>query len=65
MDEKQLLQEIRALLEEQNRLLSSLKAQTESIAAHNARHAKQSHVRFWVVFAGVLLLLLFPNITAH
>ena len=54
MDEKELLKEIKALLEEQNRLLADLKG-----------HMTHSHVRFWIVLAGVLLLLLFPNITAH
>jgi hypothetical protein len=53
MEDKELLRDIKALLEEQNRLLADLK-----------RHMTHSHVRFWIVLAGVLLLLLFPNITA-
>lgn len=53
MDDKELLKDIKALLEEQNRLLADLK-----------RHMTHSHVRFWVMAVVVLLLLLFPNITA-
>jgi hypothetical protein len=64
MDEKALLQEIKALLEEQNRLIADLKRQYEAMAERNTRHMAHSHVRFWIIAAVVLLLLLFPNILA-
>jgi len=64
VDEKELLKEIKALLEEQNRLIADLKRQYEAMAAKNVQHMTRSQWRFWIVLAGVLLLLLFPNILA-
>ena len=64
MDDKELLRQIKDLIEEQNRLIGDLKRQYEVMAARNVAHMKQSHVRFWVIAAVVLLLLLFPNILA-
>ena len=65
MDEKELLKEIKALLEEQNRLIAGLKGQYEAMAAKNVQHMARNNVRFWIVLAVVLLLLLIPNFTAH
>lgn len=64
MDENELLREIKALLEEQNRLLAGLKAQYEAMAAQSVQHMTHSNVRFWVMVVVVLLLLLFPNLLA-
>ncbi|HZM35302.1 MAG TPA: hypothetical protein VFC18_12520 [Burkholderiales bacterium] len=64
MEDKELLRDIKALLEEQNRLIADLKRQYEAMAARNVAHMTHSHVRFWIVAAGLLLLLLFPNILA-
>jgi hypothetical protein len=65
MDEKELLKEIKALLEEQNRLIAGLKGQYEAMAAKNVQHMARNNVRFWIVLAVVLLLLLIPNFTAY
>ena len=64
MDEKELLKEIKGLLEEQNRLIAGLKSQYEAMAAKNVQHMAKNNVRFWIMVAVVLLLLLVPNITA-
>ena len=64
MDEKELLKEIKALLEEQNRLIAGLKSQYEAMAAKNVQHMAKNNVRFWIMVAVVLLLLLIPNFTA-
>ncbi len=64
MDEKDLLKEIKALLEEQNRLIAGLKSQYEAMAEKNVRHMAKNNARFWVMVAAVLLLLLVPNFTA-
>ena len=64
MDEKELLKEIKALLEEQNRLIGGLKSQYEAMAAKNVQHMARNNVRFWIVLAVVLVLLLVPNFTA-
>jgi hypothetical protein len=65
MDEKELLKEIKGLLEEQNRLIAGLKSQYEAMAAKNVQHMAKNNVRFWIMVAVVLLLLLIPNFTAH
>jgi hypothetical protein len=65
MDEKELLKEIKALLEEQNRLIAGLKSQYEAMAAKNVEHMARTGWRFWIILAVVLLLLLIPNFTAH
>jgi len=64
MDEKELLTEIKALLEEQNRLIAGLKGQYEAMAAKNVEHMAKTNWRFWIVVAVVLLLLFIPNLTA-
>jgi hypothetical protein len=64
MDEKELLKEIKGLLEEQNRLIAGLKSQYEAMAAKNVQHMAKNNVRFWIMVAVVLLLLLVPNFTA-
>jgi hypothetical protein len=64
MDEKELLKEIKALLEEQNRLIAGLKSQYEAMAAKNVEHMAKTNWRFWIMAAVVLLLLFIPNITA-
>ena len=64
MDEKELLKEIKALLEEQNRLVAGLKSQYEAMAAKNVEHMAKTNWRFWITVAVVLLLLFIPNITA-
>ena len=64
MDEKELLREIKGLLEEQNRLIAALKSQYEAMAAKNVEHMTKTKWRFWIVFAVLLLLLFIPNITA-
>jgi hypothetical protein len=64
MDEKELLKEIKGLLEEQNRLIAGLKSQYEAMAAKNVQHMAKNNVRFWIMVAVVLLLLLIPNFTA-
>jgi hypothetical protein len=64
MEEKELLKEIKALLEEQNRLIAGLKGQYEAMAAKNVQHMAKNNVRFWIMVAVVLLLLLVPNFTA-
>ena len=64
MDEKELLKEIKALLEEQNRLVAGLKSQYEAMAAKNVEHMAKTNWRFWIIVAVVLLLLFIPNITA-
>ena len=64
MDEKELLREIKALLEEQNRLIAGLKSQYEVMAAKNVEHMAKTNWRFWIMVAVVLLLLFIPNITA-
>jgi hypothetical protein len=64
MDEKELLKEIKVLLEEQNRLIGGLKSQYEAMAAKNVEHMAKTNWRFWIMVAVVLLLLLVPNITA-
>ena len=51
MEEKELLKEIKALLEEQNRLLAGYQAKT--------------NWRFWIVLAVLLLLLFIPNLLAR
>lgn len=61
MDEKELLKEIKALLEEQNRLIAGLKSQYEAMAAKNVQHMARTHWRFWVLVAVVLLLLIVPR----
>jgi hypothetical protein len=64
MEEKELLKEIKGLLEEQNRLIAGLKSQYEAMAAKNVQHMAKNNVRFWIMVAVVLLLLLVPNFTA-
>ena len=64
MDEKELLKEIKGLLEEQNRLIAGLKSQDEVMAAKNVEHLAKTNWRFWIMVAVVLLLLLVPNFTA-
>jgi hypothetical protein len=64
MDEKELLREIKGLLEEQNRLIAGLKSQYEAMAAKNVEHMAKTNWRFWIMVAVVLLLLLVPNFTA-
>jgi hypothetical protein len=64
MDEKELLKEIKGLLEEQNRLIAGLKSQYEAMAARNVEHMAKTNWRFWIMVAVVLLLLFIPNITA-
>jgi len=64
MDEKELLKEIKGLLEEQNRLIAGLKTQYEAMAAKNVEHMAKTNWRFWIMVAVVLLLLFIPNITA-
>ncbi len=64
MEEKDLLKEIKGLLEEQNRLIAGLKSQYEAMAARNVQHMAKNNVRFWIMLAVVLLLLFIPNITA-
>jgi len=64
MDEKELLKEIKGLLEEQNRLIAGLKSQYEAMAAKNVEHMAKTNWRFWIMVAVVLLLLFIPNITA-
>lgn len=64
MDEKELLREIKGLLEEQNRLIAGLKSQYEAMAAKNVEHMAKTKWRFWIMVAVVLLLLFIPNITA-
>ena len=64
MEEKELLKEIKALLEEQNRLIAGLKSQYEAMAAKNVEHMAKTNWRFWITVAVVLLLLFIPNITA-
>lgn len=64
MDEKELLKEIKGLLEEQNRLIAGLKSQYEAMAAKNVEHMAKTNWRFWIMVAVVLLLLLVPNFTA-
>ena len=64
MDEKELLREIKGLLEEQNRLIAGLKSQYEAMAAKNVEHMAKTNWRFWITVAVVLLLLFIPNITA-
>jgi hypothetical protein len=64
MEEKELLKEIKALLEEQNRLIAGLKRQYEAMAAKNVEHMAKTNWRFWITVAVVLLLLFIPNITA-
>ena len=61
MEEKELLQEIKALLEEQNRLIAGLKSQYEAMAAKNVEHMARLNWRFWVVLAVLLLLLAVPR----
>ena len=65
MEEKELLKEIKVLLEEQNRLIAGLKSQYEAMAAKNVQHMAKNNVRFWIMVAVVLLLLFMPNFTAH
>ncbi len=65
MDEKELLKEIKGLLEEQNRLIAGLKSQYEEMAKHNVAHFTRTNWRFWIVLAVVLLLLFIPNFTAR
>jgi hypothetical protein len=64
MEEKELLKEIKGLLEEQNRLIAGLKSQYEAMAAKNVEHMAKTNWRFWIMVAVVLLLLLVPNFTA-
>ncbi|MGQ0543867.1 MAG: hypothetical protein ACT4P3_00840 [Betaproteobacteria bacterium] len=64
MDEKELLKEIKALLEEQNRLIGGLKSQYEAMAAKNVEHMAKTNWRYWIMLAVLLLLLFIPNITA-
>jgi len=64
MEEKELLKEIKGLLEEQNRLIAGLKSQYEAMAAKNVEHMARTNWRFWIMVAVVLLLLFIPNITA-
>ena len=64
MEEKELLKEIKSLLEEQNRLIAGLKSQYEAMAAKNVEHMAKTNWRFWIMVAVVLLLLLVPNFTA-
>ena len=64
MEEKELLREIKGLLEEQNRLIAGLKSQYEAMAAKNVEHMAKTNWRFWITVAVVLLLLFIPNITA-
>ena len=61
MDEKELLKEIKGLLEEQNRLIAGLKSQYEAMAAKNVEHMAKTKWRFWVLVAVVLLLLAVPR----
>jgi len=61
MDEKELLKEIKGLLEEQNRLIAGLKTQYEAMAAKNVEHMAKTKWRFWVLVAVVLLLLAVPR----
>lgn len=61
MEEKELLREIKLLLEEQNRLIASLKGQYEAMAAKNIEHMAKTGWRFWVVVAVLLLLLAVPR----
>ena len=55
---------IKGLLEEQNRLIAGLKSQYEAMAAKNVQHMAKNNVRFWIMVAVVLLLLLVPSFTA-
>jgi hypothetical protein len=64
MDEKELLKEIKGLLEEQNRLIAGLKSQYEAMAAKNVEHMAKTNWRYWIMLAVLLLLLFIPNITA-
>jgi len=64
MEEKELLKEIKALLEEQNRLIAALKSQYEAMAAKNVEHMARARWRFWIMLAVLLLLLFMPNILA-
>ena len=64
MEEKELLKEIKVLLEEQNRLIAGLKGQYEAMAAKNVQHMARNNVRFWIMLVVVLVLLFIPNITA-
>ena len=61
MDDKELLRQIKDLLEEQNRLIADLKRQYEAMAAHNVAHMSKTGWRFWVVLAVLLLLLVLPR----
>ena len=61
MEEKELLKEIKGLLEEQNRLIADLKRQYEVMAAHNVAHMTKAGWRFWVLLAVLLLLLAVPR----
>lgn len=65
MEEKELLKEIKALLEEQNRLIAALKSQYEAMAAKNVEHMAKTKGRFWIMVAVVLLLLFIPNLLAR
>ena len=61
MEEKELLREIKALLEEQNRLIGDLKRQYEAMAARNVAHMASASWRFWALLAVLLLLLAVPR----
>lgn len=64
MEDKALLREIKELLQEQNRLIASLHAQVQAMAASNVEHMSKTGKRFWVVLVVLLLLLAMPSMLA-